>query len=245
MLDTGAHLSALAADSEAVADLAEGHLDRGVLACPGWTVADLLGHLGGVYSWAWLVIRAEGDKPDKDRDQPPTDPDELVDWFREERTAAIDALSSREPEDPAWTFLRNATPNVGWWRRRQAMETAVHLFDVESAVGRPKPVAPDLAADGVDEIVTDFLPAFVRRNAVEGLEGTMHLHCSDTEGEWVIDFGAPDLDVRREHAKADLAIRGPASDLLLWLWNRVPLDSGTLEVFGREDVAAALQGVRI
>ncbi len=32
------------------------------------------------------------------------------------------------------------------------------------------------------------------------------------------------------HAKGDAAVRGPAADLLLWLWGRRPLDG--FEVFG-------------
>ena len=33
------------------------------------------------------------------------------------------------------------------------------------------------------------------------------------------------------HAKGDVALRGTASDLLLWAWNRVPPDD-RFEVFG-------------
>jgi predicted lipid carrier protein YhbT len=36
--------------------------------------------------------------------------------------------------------------------------------------------------------------------------------------------------VRREHAKGDVAVRAPASDLLLFLWGRIPPDR--LEVMG-------------
>ena len=36
--------------------------------------------------------------------------------------------------------------------------------------------------------------------------------------------------IRREHAKADVAVRGPASDLELFLYNRRGSDG--LEVFG-------------
>lgn len=243
MLDTGAHLSALAADSQVVADLAESRLDLPVPACPEWTVADLLGHLGGVYSWVWLVIRADGDKPDKGRDPAPDDPAELVEWFRQERAAVLSALESKEPGEPAWSFV--GPRDVGWWRRRQAMETAIHLYDLQEAAGLPEAMDPELAADGVDELLTEFLPGYLSRQAVPGLEGTFHVHCTDADGEWVVDFSAPSLDVRREHAKADTAVRGPASDLFLWVWNRVPLDCPGLEVFGRRDVAEALAGVRI
>lgn len=243
MLDTGAHLSALAADSQVVADLAETRMDLPVPACPDWTVADLLGHLGGVYSWVWLVIRADGDKPDKGRDHPSEDRAELVPWFREERAAVLSALESKEPDQPAWSFV--GPRDVGWWRRRQALETAMHLYDVSEAAGLNEAMDPELAADGVDEFLTEFLPGYLKLSQVAGLEGTFHVHCTDADGEWVVDFSAPSLEVRREHTKADTAVRGPASDLYLWLWNRVTLDCPGLEIFGRRDVAEALDQIRI
>ena len=243
MLDTGAHLSALTADSQAVADLAEGRLDRPVPACPDWAVADLLDHLGGVYSWVWLIVQADGEKPDKGRDHAPEDRSGLLDWFREQRAAAVGALESKEPDAPAWSFV--GPRNVGWWRRRQAMETAIHLYDVEAAAGLREAIDPDLAADGVDELLTEILPGYLRRKPLPGLQGTFHIHCTDTDGEWVMDFSAPELEVGREHTKADTAVRGPASGLFLWGWNRVGLDEAGLEVFGRRDVAEAFTEVRL
>jgi uncharacterized protein (TIGR03083 family) len=243
MLDTGAYLAALSADSQAVADLAGGHLDAPVPGCPDWAVSDLVSHLGGVYSWVWLVMQAGTDKPDKNRDRAPGDRSQLIDWFQGERARAIGALESKEPDQPAWSFV--GPRHVGWWRRRQAMETAIHLYDVEAAAGRPRAVAPELAADGVDEMLTEFLPGWLAHQPVAGLEGTLHLHCTDAEGEWVLDFSGEAVDVRREHAKADTAVRGPASDLFLWVWNRTPLDTPGLEVFGRRETAEAFAEVRL
>ena len=40
------------------------------------------------------------------------------------------------------------------------------------------------------------------------------------------------LVATREHAKGDLAVRGPASSLLLWAYNRVPAGADGLESFG-------------
>ena len=40
------------------------------------------------------------------------------------------------------------------------------------------------------------------------------------------------LVATREHAKGDLAVRGPASPLLLWAYNRVPAGTDGLESFG-------------
>ena len=242
-LDTGTYLSALAADSEAFADLAT-DLDAPVPSCPDWKVADLVEHLGGVYSWVQLSVRGGGERPTTNRDQAPGSRAELVPWFLGQRAGVLDALTAHEPDAPAWNFTgRTETFHVGWWRRRQAMETAIHLFDMEAALGEPKQIAPELASDGVDELVGSFLPGSLSRKPVAGLEGTLHLHCTDVDGEWVLDFREGTVDVRREHAKADAALRGPASDLFLWVWNRVPLDSGSFEVFGRREIAEAFAQV--
>ena len=50
--------------------------------------------------------------------------------------------------------------------------------------------------------------------------------------------------VTAEHAKGDVAARGSASDLLLFLWGRVPADS--LEVFGDAELLARFrQAIRV
>ena len=70
----------------------------------------------------------------------------------------------------------------------------------------------------------------------------MHLHATDVEGEWLVSFRPADgMSVEAGHAKGDAAVRGPAGELLLWLWGRLPLDG--FEVFGARDAAEALRAV--
>ncbi len=88
-------------------------------------------------------------------------------------------------------------------------------------------------------MLADFLPRALAANPAEALTGTLHLHATDTPGEWWLDFGAEGLATRREHAKADTAVRGPASGLYLWLWNRQTPEAAGLEVFGRVETADA------
>ena len=65
--------------------------------------------------------------------------------------------------------------------------------------------------------------------------GSLHLHRTDGEGEWLAKNEGGALVVTREHAKGDAAVRGSGSDLLLWIWGR----GGEVEIFGDEAVAAA------
>jgi hypothetical protein len=72
-------------------------------------------------------------------------------------------------------------------------------------------------------------------NQKKPLPGTVHVHCTDTEGEWFIH---PDGRVEPIHAKGDVALRGTASDLLLAMFTRVGID--TLDVIGDESLARKL-----
>jgi predicted lipid carrier protein YhbT len=66
---------------------------------------------------------------------------------------------------------------------------------------------------------------------------SIHVHCTDTEGEWLVQLPADgERVVTREHAKADVALRGPAEGLLLMLWGRLDSAAADLEVIGDTDV---------
>lgn len=230
-------------DGLGLADAAEAAgLDAPVASCPGWTVADLVWHIGEVH-WFWAsVVGHLWDDPSAYEEPDRPDDDLLVAWYRGgvDRTLAI--LRDADPDAAVWTWApRGGT--AGWVIRRMAQETAVHRWDAEAAAGRTWSIDPELAADGIDE----FLDHFTDR-AADGatpVGGTVHLHCTDASlgegaGEWIVaepEAGGR-LDVGREHAKGDAAVRGPASDLLLVLWRRRSLDG--LEVLGDRAVAERL-----
>jgi len=111
-----------------------------------------------------------------------------------------------------------------WWLRRLTHETAIHRFDVEQALTTPSDVDAAVAVDGIDEMFDVFVPecfdheTFAKEN---GADQTVHLHCTDVDGEWLVRFGTDAVHVVREHAKGVVAVRGRASDLELVLWNRL------------------------
>ena len=143
-------------------------------------------------------------------------------------------------------FRRLGDHTIGWWRRRQALETAVHRWDAELTADRDAhPLDADLAVDGIEELLLEFLPRWKDTDQAKAMTGTLHLHSTDAESEWTVDMDASPPVVRREHAKGDAAIRGPASSLYLWLWNRTGADSSDLEVFGSAAVVEAWQAIKI
>jgi uncharacterized protein (TIGR03083 family) len=236
-------LGALTTNSEALAAAATGNLERPVPSCPQWDVAALVRHQGGVYGWVSTILAAGGQHPTAPRPTGPEGHDGLVAWFDKVRSKVLADLGNRSPDDPAWVFVPEIPQKVGWWARRQALETSVHRVDAELASGAAGPIAADLAVEGLDEFLMEFLPWVLSQHPVEGLHGTVHLHATDAEGEWMMDLDAKE-PARREHGKADTAVRGPASGLYLWSWNRQTPEEAGLEVFGDTSLVEAWRGVR-
>lgn len=224
MLPTEELLEVLRSEGTDLARLAVDRLERPVPTCPGWRVAEVVGHTGSIHRWVTEVVATGG--PVQQRDLPGA---AVLDWYSEGLDRMVEVLGRDDPDREVWTFAVGSAPTVGWWVRRMALETALHRFDVETAgAGNARGLTAPLAADGIDEYLVDFFPSASAEDLV-GLTGTLHLHATDTAGEWVVDL--PARSTRREHTRADTAVRGPASDLLAWLWNRQPA-AGHLEVLG-------------
>ena len=232
-MDHVAHRAAISAEGSALASVPAEALDRPVAACPGWTVARLIGHTGRVHRWAAGFLAAGPDGGEVDAGLRPPEGPAILAWYRESLDELLAELDRQDPAAPVASFAGPAT--AAFWFRRQAHEVAVHRWDAEDAAtpGAAAPIAPALAADGIDEWLELFVPRFLDKREApvpEGLVGaTVHIHCTDEglpagNGEWLLSLTAAGCEVERAHAKGDAALRGPASDVLLALWHRLPLD---------------------
>jgi uncharacterized protein (TIGR03083 family) len=153
--------------------------------------------------------------------------DDLPGWYE----AGLAELTERMDEmdvDATWPTWAGPLPGL-FFPRRATQETAVHRWDADF-----HPVDAALAVDGVDELLELFAP-FLGGDRLGGAAGTIHLHATDTDGEWLVRLGRSGIQFEHGHAKGDVALRGTASDLLLWAWNRVPVDD-RFEVFGDPDL---------
>lgn len=231
-------IAALEREAATLISAASTDFEAAIPACPGWDVRTLVVHLGRVHRWATAALQAGGSAPAGF----PARPDELTDtWFADGVNELADVLRTVDPDAPAWTFLGPGTTR--FWARRQALETAVHRWDVEDAIGGATPVDAELAVAGVDEVLDVFLPRRLQGDEPPTLPaGSLHIHATDDDhGEWIIRSHDGELLVGHGHEKGDAAVRGPAGDLLLWLWGRLDLDA--LEVFGDAGVARDWAGL--
>jgi uncharacterized protein (TIGR03083 family) len=217
------YLEALRDDGAALATAAGKGLDPPVPACPGWTVADLVLHTGMVHRHKLEIVRGRLAEPPDPWPPPAPARAELLGWYSSGLEELLTVLEVTDPETPVWTFHR-PDRTVGFWYRRMAQETAVHRVDAESALGDPRPVPAALAADGVGELLEVFLAPHAEGSPVGGRGETLHLHATDTEGEWLLRLLPAGVEVGQGHAQGDAAASGSASDLLLFLWGRAADD---------------------
>ncbi|HEV3463559.1 MAG TPA: maleylpyruvate isomerase family mycothiol-dependent enzyme [Actinomycetota bacterium] len=217
------YLQALRDEGTALVAAARLGLDPPVPACPGWAVADLVLHTGMVHRHKLEIVRGRLAEP-PDPWPPPAPPrGELLGWYEQGLEELLTVLEVADPETRVWTFYR-PDQTAGFWRRRMAQETAVHRVDAESAHGGPRPVPAALAADGVSELLEVFLAPNAEGEPVGGRGESLHLHATDTEGEWRLRLLPAGVEVGRGHARGDATASGGASDLLLFLWGRAPAD---------------------
>lgn len=236
-----AHLAALADAAAVLSSMTVDDLQLAVPACPGWTVERLLGHTGRVYGWMSNVVADEDADPAAKGERPPSG-DQVLGWYRDAARRLQHQLAGAHPDRPVNTWAGRV--DVRWICRRAAQESAVHAWDAASAraaVGGPPVDAlhADLAVDGVDEVFEVFLPRTFDAERFGPTGESLHLHATDADGEWFLRFLPGGIEMSKEHAKGDAAVRAPASDLLLLLWGRRTPDE--VEVFGDQGIVERLQ----
>ncbi len=190
-------------------------LDRAVAGCPGWTVRDLVVHIGSVERWVTHAVR----HLELSDDEPGWTGTDLSGWYKAGAADLLVALDT-DPATPAPTFAPDKT--VGFWQRRQVHEHRIHRWDLEQALGRAETLESQLAHDGLDEIATMFWPRQVLLGRAPMPAHGLRVVTTDTGGEWV--FG--------DTATATLS--GRATDLLLVLMHRQVLEGTGLAWSGDE-----------
>lgn len=206
--------------------------------CPDWTLKQLFRHVGRGNRWAAQIVAERRCSPLDPRDvrdgRPPDDPAGAEGWLTGGAQALIDAVAQVGADCRVWTFL--GVRPAGWWIRRRLHEVLVHRADAAFAVGAAFDPPAELTADAISEWIE--LMAMKARAQEPPVERgrILHLHATDDglgpTGEWMIVNDEDGVNWSHEHGKGDVALRGPARELLLAITRRRGVADADVEVIG-------------
>lgn len=231
----------LSAGKENLAD----NMSARVVHCPEWDLAELIDHQATVFRFAGANVVAATDEPTSpdESGKPEGDKGEaLLEWFEDSAKFILDALKAADMTQKAWNWIGDSN-EAHFWFRRMVQETDIHAWDAKVAVKQSFEIPKVWAVDGVDEYLTNLLPWRIANiEEVKAPPGSIHFHCTDEglaegAGEWFCVSEGEQTKVTREHKKGDVAIQGTAQDLMLLVWQRIPLDSPTLTIHGDKEAA--------
>jgi uncharacterized protein (TIGR03083 family) len=209
-----------------VASATRAGLEAGVPTTPDWDVRRLVAHQGLVHRWATATILGREIDDDAVEREGLASPDPLA-WLGAGVDHLIEVIESAPEDLEALVFLADAPPARRFWARRQCHETTIHAVDALSAALGRYPhaadtwIATDLALDGIDELLTGFIPRRSSRLRAED-PTTIAVLPDDSERRWLVTVSdAPPVTRRGEgDASADVVLDGSAVALFLTLWNR-------------------------
>ncbi|MFH8437053.1 maleylpyruvate isomerase N-terminal domain-containing protein [Streptomyces sp. NPDC018007] len=209
--------------------------------CPDWTLRELAVHVGGAHRWVGEIVRTRAAEDVPEEKVPGAagpeddDPAALDAWLAEGAAATVAALREAGPDAEVWAWAWER--RTAFWARRMTHETAVHRADAALAARAPYTVAPEVAADTIEEWLR--IVSFAQENGdpeaaeLRGGGRSLHLHATDAPGaEWLIEFADDRFTWRRAHEKATVALRGSLTDLMLVFNRRLEPTDSRVEVLG-------------
>ncbi|MGO8882703.1 MAG: maleylpyruvate isomerase family mycothiol-dependent enzyme [Streptosporangiaceae bacterium] len=212
-----------------------------VPACPDWTLRQLATHVGRAHRWAAQIVSTRSAEFIPFRSVPdgrfPDDPAQQPAWLTAGAARLAGAVRAAGG-DPVWAL--GATAPASFWARRMTHETLVHTADAQLAAGQRPALPADIAADAIDEwlcVISGPIYGRPDPRAQALPQGrVLHVHTTDEApagtGEWLVRHTAAGVSVEAAHGKGDVALTGPAADVLLVLTRRLPAGDPAVTVFG-------------
>ena len=211
--------------------------------CPGWTVADLVAHVGQTQHWVSDIVERRIADPAQlpmEMATVPSDPADWPGWLSEGGARAAAAFSDAALEAPVFNAAADERTGGEFWLSSLLNEEVVHGADAAYAAGRHHDVDADLAAHLISNhlaMLTSPTWAAQRPDSAHALRGageTLHWHATDEPGDWYVERGSDGATWEPRSGKADVTVTGPASSLLLILTRRRELadESDRVDVEG-------------
>lgn len=217
--------------------------DAAVPTTPGWTVTDLVEHVGQTQHWVAEIIERRITDPTQlptEMAVLPTDPGEWPAWLSESARRVASACSDDALDAPVFNAAADGRTGTQFWLTSSVNEAVVHGFDAANAAGRPADIAPDVAAALISNHFamltspTWELQRSESAHAIRGTGQTLQWLATDT-GAWFIERRPDGARWEPGTRPADVTVTGPAQSLLLTLTRRLPLTDVTVD--GDADLA--------
>ncbi|MCX4749844.1 maleylpyruvate isomerase family mycothiol-dependent enzyme [Kitasatospora sp. NBC_01287] len=247
-MDTLDHRTLVAEEAARFAALIRGvDLATPVPGCPGWTLLELTRHAGSVQRWFAGLLNQRIQQPPARREVEldlPATVDGYPQWLLAGAAVAAEAFAGIEPETAMWAW--GPDQHARFWARRMLFELLVHRADAELALGLRPEFDAAVAADGIDEFLTNLPSAGIFAPQVAQLRGTgetIGFARTDGSGSWLVrldpdGFGLTTADPAGPADPATATVRGTAADLLLLLYGRLDRTAPAFEVGGDEELLA-------
>ncbi|WP_053748827.1 maleylpyruvate isomerase family mycothiol-dependent enzyme [Streptomyces sp. MMG1533] len=216
-------------------------LDVQVPTCPEWTLFDLVQHLGqGRRSWAATIAAGPAAPAKSTAEGAPVGPREreaLLAWLAASTQELLDALREAGPDRGCWTWwgASQSPQTCGAVARHQLQEVAVHTYDAQITVGAPQPLPDEAALDGVEDFLSTCCAtpsawphkaAALDFHATEGRSWRLTLNGDGARSTRLTTPGTmPATDVDGGPDAVGASVRGTASELVLFMYDRIPMDS--------------------
>ncbi|WP_158548079.1 maleylpyruvate isomerase N-terminal domain-containing protein [Desertihabitans brevis] len=205
--------------------------------CPGWTLTNLVGHIGSTQRWVTrLVAEGIGDPAAAfalASEDAPDDPEGWPGWLRtgaaEVRGTLAGATNGPDVFDPS-----GGGDGVVFWSRRVFGEISVHRIDAAATLDRRYTIDAPSAVAAIDDWLGTIasagwaavVPGFA--DAMRGTGQTIAWVAEDVDDAWLLRrTDAPLVLTSERVAEADVLITGPAEQLLQVVSRRLPLDAAT------------------
>jgi uncharacterized protein (TIGR03083 family) len=123
--------------------------DAAVPTTPGWTITDLVEHVGQTQHWVAEIIEQRITDPTQlptEMADLPTDVREWQTWLSQSAQRVTSACSDDALDAPVFNPAADGRSGTRFWMSSMLSEAVVHGFDTANAANRPADIDADIAA---------------------------------------------------------------------------------------------------